>query len=117
MTTTTAEAARARGRASEEEPDDVIVLPDAAEQVKRPSSPSPSSPVPSSPVSGSPVETLIREFAGIIEPQVVERATAAARHALERSRIPATPDAIERLARDQLRARLTPSGRIRHRHG
>jgi len=113
MTATTADSAPSRGRASDEQPEDVIVLPEAEEQVHS----APSSPVPSSPVPSSPVETLTREFAGIIEPQVVERATAAARHALERSRLPATPDAVERLARGQLRARLTPSSRIRRRQG
>lgn len=101
--TTTAEAAHSREPIGpEEDLDDVIVLPEAIQQAHT--------------APTSPVETLIQEFAGVIEPQVVERAAAAARHALERSRLPATPDAVERLARDQLRVRLTPSGRIRRRH-
>jgi len=77
----------------------VIVLPEAPERqaARRP----------------TPIETLTQEFAGLIAPDVVERATAAARHVLERARTPATPEAVERLARDQLRARLSPSVRRR----
>jgi len=65
--------------------------------------------LPETPRGPSLVETLTREFAGSIEPDVVERAAAAARHALERSRVAATPAAVERLVRDQLHRRLSRS--------
>jgi len=65
------------------EPPRVIVLPD----VSRPA-------------------TLAEEFAEHLPLDVIERAVAAARHALERARRPATVDAVDQLAREHLRARV-----------
>jgi len=67
-----------------------IVLPDAIAQTTRP----------------SPTEVLAGEFGDVVASDVIERTVAAARHALERSHLLATPEAIERLARERLRSRL-----------
>ena len=53
----------------------------------------------------TPVAALSAEFAEQISPDVVERVVAAARHALERARMPCTAETVTRLAREQLRAR------------
>jgi len=72
---------------------DVIVLPEAAEQRRV-----------------TIVATLGEEFAEVVPSDVVERVTAAARHALERSGMPATPEAVEKLARERLRAKAAAAG-------
>ena len=53
--------------------------------------------------------TLAEEFAEHLPLDVIERAVAAARHALERAHRPATQDAVDQLAREHLRARVLPS--------
>jgi hypothetical protein len=50
--------------------------------------------------------TLAEEFADHLPLDVIERAVAAARHALERAHRPATADAVDQLAREHLRARV-----------
>lgn len=61
-----------------------------------------------------PDRTLADEFGEYLPVETIERAVAAARHALERSHQPATADAVKRLAREQLRARVaTVTGRRR----
>jgi len=62
----------------------------------------------------SPIDALTLEFAGVVPGDVIERVTSAARHALERARLAATPDAVERLARERLHARAA-SPITRHR--
>jgi hypothetical protein len=69
------------------------VLPEAAEQRR-----------------ATVVATLAEEFADVVPSDVVERVIAAARHALERSRMPATPDAVDRLARERLQAKAAAAG-------
>jgi len=64
-------------------PDRVIVLPDVERR-----------------------KTLLEEFGDRLPAEAIERVIAAARHALERSRQPATHDAVDRLAREHLRARV-----------
>ncbi|HEX7107261.1 MAG TPA: hypothetical protein VF218_14935 [Acidothermaceae bacterium] len=51
-------------------------------------------------------ETLRAEFGDRLPAEAIERVIAAARHALERSRQPVTQDAVDRLAREHLRARV-----------
>ena len=59
-------------------------------------------------------KTLVEEFGEQLPTETIERAIAAARHALERSHQPATPDAVSRLAREHLQARVaTVTGRPR----
>jgi len=59
-------------------------------------------------------KTLVEEFGEHLPIDTIERAVAAARHALERSHQPATPDAVKRLAREHLQARVaTVTGRRR----
>ena len=50
--------------------------------------------------------TLVDEFTDQLPVEVIERVLAAARHALERSHQPATPEAVDRLARERLHARV-----------
>ena len=50
--------------------------------------------------------TLAREFGQQLPIETIERAIAAARHALERSHQPVTTESVNRLARDQLRTRV-----------
>lgn len=50
--------------------------------------------------------TLVEEFGGQLPLEMIERVAAAARHALERSHQPVTPEAVHRLAREHLRARM-----------
>ncbi len=50
--------------------------------------------------------TLTEEFGEHLPIETVERAVAAARHALERSHQPATADAVKRLARQYLQSRV-----------
>ena len=50
--------------------------------------------------------TLTEEFGERLPIETIERTVAAARHALERSHQLATPEAVNRLAREQLRARV-----------
>jgi hypothetical protein len=54
----------------------------------------------------SRAKTLAEEFAEHLPVDVIERALAAARHALERAHLPATQDAVDQLAREHLRARV-----------
>lgn len=54
-------------------------------------------------------ETLTDEFGGYLPVEAIERAIAAARHALERSHQPATPEAVNRLAREHLQSRVASS--------
>lgn len=53
-----------------------------------------------------PADSLAEEFGDRLPTNVIERAVAAARHALERARRPATDEAVDQLAREHLRARI-----------
>jgi len=54
----------------------------------------------------SRAKTVAEEFEEHLPVDVIERAIAAARHALERAHLPATPDSVDQLAREHLRARV-----------
>ena len=59
-------------------------------------------------------KTLADEFCDFLPIETIERAVAAARHALERSHRPASPEEVDRLAREHLQARVaTLTGRRR----
>jgi hypothetical protein len=55
---------------------------------------------------GQRAKTVVEEFAEHLPLDVIERAIAAARHALERAHLPATADSVDQLAREHLRARV-----------
>jgi hypothetical protein len=74
---------------------------EAASQVALPDGPS---------AKPSVTAVLAEEFADEIPADVVERVTAAARHALERSHLAATAEAVERLARERLHAKAVAAG-------
>jgi len=81
----------------------VIVLPEARVE--------PAGAVPPASRSGvaaaDAAQVLYEEFASLLPRDVVERVAAAARHAIERSGSTASADAVCRLARGRLLARLT----------